>query len=94
MGVISSLAGIGGAVLSIAFLVWCSIPLHHAIGTAAAIGVPLSIAGTIDFVATGWAMPPCRNGAWATFICPLSAGIAVTSILVAPSAPNSRTGCR
>ncbi len=84
MGVISSLAGIGGAVLSIAFLVWCSISLHHAIGTAAAIGVPLSIAGTLGFIATGWNDAALPEWSLGYVYLPAFAGIAATSILVAP----------
>ena len=84
MGVVSSFAGIGGAVLSIAFLTWCNFRMHDAIGTAAAIGVPLAIAGTIGFVATGLfdkGLPPSSLG---YVYLPAFAGIAVTSFLIAP----------
>ena len=84
MGVISSFAGIGGAVLSISFLTWCNIRMHEAIGTAAAIGVPLAIAGTIGFVATGLfdrGLPP---GSLGYVYLPAFAGIAITSFAVAP----------
>ncbi len=85
MGVVSSFAGIGGAVLSIAFLSWCNMRMHETIGTAAAIGVPLAIAGTIGFIATGlWdkTLP-----AWSVGYVYLPAvfGIAITSIMVAPA---------
>ncbi len=84
MGVVSSFAGIGGAVLSIAYLSWCNMRMHETIGTAAAIGVPLAIAGTIGFVVTGlWdkTLP-----AWSVgyVYLPAVAGIAVTSMMVAP----------
>jgi uncharacterized membrane protein YfcA len=84
MGVISSFAGIGGAVLSIAFLTWCNMRMHEAIGTAAAIGVPLAIAGTVGFVATGMMdreLPPWSLG---YVYLPAFAGIAITSFVVAP----------
>ena len=84
MGVISSFAGIGGAILSISFLTWCNIRMHEAIGTAAAIGVPLAIAGTVGFVATGLfdkGLPPWSLG---YVYVPAFAGIAVTSFAIAP----------
>ena len=84
MGVISSFAGIGGAVMSIAFLTWCNFRMHDAIGTAAAIGVPLAIAGTAGFVATGLfdkGLPPWSLG---YVYLPAFVGIAVTSFAIAP----------
>ncbi len=84
MGVISSFAGIGGAVLSIAFLTWCNFRMHDAIGTAAAIGVPLAIAGTIGFVATGLFDKGLPMWSLGYVYLPAFAGIAVTSFAIAP----------
>ena len=84
MGVISSFAGIGGAALSIAFLIWCNFRMHDAIGTAAAIGVPLAIAGTIGFIATGLFDKELPMWSLGYVYLPAFAGIAVTSFAVAP----------
>ena len=84
MGVISSFAGIGGAVLSIAFLTWCNFRMHDAIGTAAAIGVPLAIAGTIGFIATGLFDKGLPMWSLGYVYLPAFAGIAITSFAVAP----------
>ena len=84
MGVVSSFAGIGGAVLSLSFLAWCSVRLHDAIGTAAAIGVPLSIAGAVGFVVTGLSDPTLPAGSVGYVYVPAFIGIAITSMLVAP----------
>ena len=84
MGVISSFAGIGGAVLSIAFLTWCNLRMHDAIGTAAAIGVPLAIAGTIGFIVTGLFDKGLPEGSLGYVYLPAFAGIAITSFLIAP----------
>lgn len=84
MGVVSSFAGIGGAVLSIAFLTWCGMRMHEAIGTAAAIGVPLSLAGTAGFVATGMMDNGLPPGSLGYVYVPAFVGIAITSFLVAP----------
>lgn len=53
IGALSSLAALGGGLLSVPFLTLCNIKLHHAIGTAAAIGFPIAVAGTIGYVANG-----------------------------------------
>lgn len=84
MGVVSSFAGIGGAVLSISFLTWCSVRMHEAIGTAAAIGVPLAIAGTIGFVVTGLTDKTLPDWSLGYVYLPAFAGIAITSAMIAP----------
>jgi uncharacterized protein len=84
MGVVSSFAGIGGAVLSIAFLMWCGLTMHRAIGTASAIGVPLAIAGTLGFIVTG--LTDNTMPAWSLgyVYLPAFAAIAATSMFLAP----------
>lgn len=84
MGFVSALAGIGGAVLSILFLTWCNVRMHQAIGTAAAIGLPLAFIGTLGFIATG--LTDHNLPAWCLGYVYLPAffGMAVTSFLVAP----------
>lgn len=84
MGVVSSLAGIGGAVLTISLLTWCNVKIHEAIGTSAAIGFPIALAGTLGYVATGMMdhdLPPWSLG---YVYLPAFVGIAITSFLVAP----------
>ena len=53
IGVISSLVGIGGGALSIPFMMWCNVPVHNAIGTSAAIGFPIAVAGTLGYIING-----------------------------------------
>ena len=84
MGVVSSLAGIGGAVLTITFLTWCNVKIHDAIGTSSAVGFPIALAGTVGYVATGLLdsnLPPYSLG---YVYIPAFIGIAITSFLVAP----------
>ncbi len=50
IGVISSLVGIGGGSLSVPFMLWCNITAHRAIGTSAAIGFPIAVAGTFGYI--------------------------------------------
>lgn len=53
IGVISALVSIGGGSLSVPFLVWQNVDLKKAIATSAAIGFPLSIAGTLGYIVSG-----------------------------------------
>ncbi|NTW35511.1 MAG: sulfite exporter TauE/SafE family protein, partial [Syntrophobacteraceae bacterium] len=53
IGVVSSLVGIGGGTLSVPFMIWCNIAVHEAIGTSAAIGFWIAIAGTVGYIVNG-----------------------------------------
>ena len=53
IGAISSLVSIGGGTLSVPFLLRHSTPLKHAIGTSAALGIPIAIGGTVGYIVTG-----------------------------------------
>ncbi|MDA8139972.1 MAG: sulfite exporter TauE/SafE family protein [Desulfobacteraceae bacterium] len=84
IGIFSSLVGIGGGTLSVPFMMFHNVPVHRAIGTSAAIGFPIAIAGTLGYVINGLkasGVPPYSLG----FIyLPALAGIVVASILTAP----------
>jgi len=84
IGFVSSLVGIGGGSLSVPFMVWCNVIVHHAIGTSAAIGLPIAIAGTVGYVYNGWgneALPAYSIG---YVYLPALFGIATVSVLTAP----------
>ncbi|WP_028584327.1 sulfite exporter TauE/SafE family protein [Desulfogranum mediterraneum] len=50
IGAASSLVGIGGGSLSVPFMLWCNVAAHRAIGTSAAIGLPIAIAGAFGYM--------------------------------------------
>jgi len=54
VGVLSSLMGIGGGSLSVPLLTLCGLPIHRAIGTAAAFGLFIAVPATVGFVLSGW----------------------------------------
>jgi uncharacterized membrane protein YfcA len=84
IGAVSSLVGIGGGTLSVPFMVWCNIPVHHAIGTSAAIGFPIAIAGTIGYIVNGLAATRPAPAMLGYINLPALAGIVVASVLTAP----------
>ena len=53
IGTISSLVSIGGGTLSVPFMLRHNIPLKNAIGTSAALGIPIAFGGTVGYVITG-----------------------------------------
>ena len=56
VGFISSLMGIGGAIMNVPILKFVGYTINKAIGTAASIGFLISIFGTIGFLTTGLIM--------------------------------------
>jgi uncharacterized membrane protein YfcA len=84
IGLGSSWFGGGAAALGVPFLTWCSMTMHRAIGTVAALGFPVAIAGALGYMVAGWdatAMPPWSVG----FVyLPAAIGISVTSLALAP----------
>ncbi|OGA17849.1 MAG: hypothetical protein A3I63_06805 [Betaproteobacteria bacterium RIFCSPLOWO2_02_FULL_66_14] len=84
IGGLSSLLAAGGAFLSIPFLTWCNVPLRRAIGTAAAIGFPIAVAGSAGYVLQGLRLGGLPAGSLGFVYLPALALIVATSMLVAP----------
>lgn len=84
IGIVSSLVGIGGGSLSVPFMAWCNIPVHHAIGTSAAIGFPIAVAGTLGYIVNGLSLPDLPAANLGFLNLPGLFGIAVFSMLTAP----------
>ena len=84
IGSLSALFGIGGGAISVPFLSWCGIAPVQAIATAAAIGLPIALAGTTGYIVTGLQvaeLPPWSIG---YVVVPALIGIVVASTLFAP----------
>jgi uncharacterized membrane protein YfcA len=84
IGGLSSLVAIGGAVMSVPFMIYCNVPIIQAVGTAAAIGFPIAVGGTVGYLYTGWStsgLPPWSLG---YVYLPALGGITVASVLTAP----------
>ena len=83
IGMLSSLVGIGGGIISVPFMIACNISVHHAIGTSAAIGFPIAIAGTIGYLYNGLSVPDLPDFSLGYIYLPALLGIVVTSVLTA-----------
>lgn len=84
VGVLSGLVGAGGGFVSIPFMTWCSIRIHNAVATSAALGFPIALAGTVANVLYGWNEPGLPEGALGFVWLPALAIVVVASMLVAP----------
>jgi uncharacterized membrane protein YfcA len=84
IGAVSALVAIGGGSLSVPFMTWCNVRMQHAIGTSAAIGFPIALAGTTGYLLNGlWesGMPPFTLG---YIYLPALILAGVVSVFVAP----------
>jgi len=84
IGAVSSLVGIGGGSLSVPFMVWCNMTVHDAIGTSAAIGFPIAIAGALGYIVNGLHVPDLPAYSLGYVYLPALAGIVGASVLTAP----------
>jgi uncharacterized membrane protein YfcA len=84
IGVVSGIVGGGAATLTVPYLTWCSVSVRTAIGSAAALGFPIAVAGTAAFVVSGThasGLPALTLG----FVhLPAVGAVAAASILCAP----------
>lgn len=84
IGAVSSLLAAGGAFLSIPFLAWCNVPLRRAIGTAAANGLPIALAGSAGYVIQGWRTGGLPQPSLGYVYLPALALLVAASMVVAP----------
>jgi uncharacterized membrane protein YfcA len=84
IGGISSVLAAGGAFLSIPFLALCNVPLKRAIGTAAANGFPIAVAGTAGYVLNGLRVEGLPEGSLGYVYLPALVLIVAASMPLAP----------
>lgn len=84
IGVVSSLVAAGGGFLSIPFMVFCNVVIHHAVGTSAALGFPIAVAGTIGYIASGLDAAGLPEFSLGYVYLPAFAGVVAMSMLIAP----------
>jgi len=92
MGTIAGLFGGGGAVVGVPFLTWCNQSIHRAIGTVAALGFPISIIGTLGYIAAGWHVPDMPP--WSVGFVYLPAVVGISSMSMLSARWGARTAHR
>jgi uncharacterized protein len=84
IGMISGLVSAGGTFLSMPFMLWCGVPMRRAIGTGAALGLPVALLGTAGFVVSGWRIEGLPAGSLGFVYLPALAAVVVASMITAP----------
>lgn len=84
IGMVSSFVGIGGGTLSVPYMTWCNVPMHKAIGTSAAIGFPIAVAGALGYLVNGTGVEGRPDYSVGFIYLPALFGIAAASIFTAP----------
>jgi len=84
IGAISALVSIGGGSLTVPYLTSKNIDIKKAIGTSAAIGLPISIAGTLGYLINGWNNEFEYNHSLGFIYLPAVLLISITSFIAAP----------
>ncbi len=84
IGAVSAVLGIGGGTLTVPWLAWHNLPMRQAVGTAAACGLPIALAGAAGFVASGWQVAGLPAGSSGYVYWPAALAVSVPSVLAAP----------
>nr|WP_221435303.1 sulfite exporter TauE/SafE family protein [Thalassotalea piscium] len=84
IGAISALVSIGGGSLTVPYLTSKNIDIKKAIGTSAAIGLPISIAGTLGYLINGWSSDINYQYSLGFIYLPAVLLISMTSFITAP----------
>lgn len=88
IGSISAIVSIGGGSITVPYLTWRKIDIRKAIGTSAAIGFPLSVAGSLGYLLSGWSHTPPTPYTYGFINLPAVLVISITSFLAAPLGAN------
>lgn len=83
VGAISNILGIGGGTMFVPIFIGLKIPMKNAIGTSAATGVIVSLAGAISYLVFGWGETHYEH-TWGYIYIPAFVILAITTFITAP----------
>ena len=84
IGVVSALVAIGGGSLSVPFMAWCNVKLQNAIGTSAAIGLPIALSGSLGYWLSGWHAEALPALSFGYIYLPAVLSMTILSVMTAP----------
>ena len=84
IGAISGLVSAGGTFLTVPFMLYCGVRMHTAIGTGAAIGIPVALVGTLGYILTGWSTGGLPSWTIGFVYLPALAFLVLGSVVTAP----------
>jgi uncharacterized membrane protein YfcA len=83
IGWASAIFGIGGGSLTVPYLSWCNVRMQHTVGTSAACGLPIALAGAVGNIWTGWGDISLPDYSLGFIYLPALLGIILTSVFFA-----------
>ena len=84
IGVVAGLVSAGGAFMTVPFMLFCGVAMTTAIGTGAALGVPVAAVGTLGYVFSGWGVAEVPPFAVGFVYLPALLAIVAGSVVTAP----------
>jgi len=84
IGMISALVSIGGGTLTVPYLVRHGVEIKQAIGTSAAVGLPIALAGTLGYVISGHDLNVASQWQFGFVYLPAVLCISIVSFFTAP----------
>jgi uncharacterized membrane protein YfcA len=84
MGVVCGLVSAGGTFLTVPFMLFCGVTMHVAIGTGAAIGVPIAVVGTVGYILSGLRVEDLPSLSLGFVYLPALAALVAASVTTAP----------
>jgi uncharacterized protein len=84
IGSLSALVAIGGGSLTVPYLLWRHIDIKTAIGTSAAVGLPIALAGSSGYLVAGWGVAIEQEWVLGYIYLPAVIAISIVSSLTAP----------
>jgi len=89
IGIICGLVSAGGAFLTVPFMLFCGVAMHSAIGTGAAIGLPVALVGTVGYIISGLKTGGLPQYSLGFVYLPALTALVVGSIVTAPFGARS-----
>jgi uncharacterized membrane protein YfcA len=84
IGLLSGLVGAGGGFISVPFMTWCNVAIHHAVATSAALGFPIALANVVGYIFSGQGVQNLPTDSFGYLWLPALVVIAICSVLMAP----------
>ncbi len=84
IGFICGFVSAGGTFLTVPFMLYSGVPMRTAVGTGAALGVPVAVFGTIGFVLSGSRVPGLPDPHLGFVYIPALIALVVVSVMTAP----------
>ena len=84
IGIISAIVGVGGGTMTVPWLAWHRVKMQQAVGTSAAVGLPIALSGSLGFLWMGW--DSANLPAWSSgyLYWPAFFGIVLSSVFFSP----------